>query len=49
MADKKLSFSVQYIDYDDTGIAALVIQDQKGNVCFEWKKRGFNAHKGDKE
>lgn len=49
LADKKLSFSVQYIDYDDTGIAALVIQDQKGNVCFEWKKRGFNAHKGDKE
>ena len=48
LADKKLSFSVQKIDYDEKGdIAVLVIQDQKGDIRFEWKKKGFNAHKGE--
>lgn len=45
LADKKASYSVQTIQYDDTGdIASLVIQDQKGGVVFTWKKKGFNAH-----
>ena len=45
LADKKASYSVQTIQYDDTGdIASLVIQDNKGGVVFTWKKKGFNAH-----
>ena len=45
LADKKASYSVQTIQYDDTSdIASLVIQDQNGNVVFSWKKKGYNAH-----
>ena len=45
LKDKKASYSVQAIQYDDVGdIASLVIQDQNGGVVFTWKKKGFNAH-----
>lgn len=45
LKDKKASYSVQAIQYDDNGdIASLVIQDQNGGVVFTWKKKGFNAH-----
>ena len=45
LADKKASYSVQTIQYDDKGdIASLVIQDRNGGVVFTWKEKGFNAH-----
>ena len=45
LADKRASYSVQTIQYDDKGdIASLVIQDRNGGVVFTWKKKGFNAH-----
>lgn len=45
LADKRASYSVQTIQYDDKGdIASLVIQDKNGGVVFTWKKKGFNAH-----
>lgn len=46
LKDKKASYSVQEIQYDENGdIASLVIQNQNGGVVFTWKKKGFNAHK----
>ena len=46
LADKKASYSVQTIQYDEKGnIASLVIQDKKDGVVFTWKEKGFNAHK----
>lgn len=46
LADKKASYSVQTIQYDDTGdIASLVIIDKDGQIVFTWKKSGFNPHK----
>ena len=43
LKDKFAKFSVQGIWYDDDGIAALVIQDNKGGTVFTWKKQGFTA------
>ena len=44
LKDKFQKFSVQGIWYDEQGdIAALIIVDQKGDIVFQWKKRGFNA------
>ena len=45
LADKRSSYSVQTIQYDNKGdIASLVIQDKNGGVVFTCKKKGFNAH-----
>lgn len=44
LKDKYIKFKVQGIWYDeDNGgdIGALVIEDNKGNIVFQWKKRGF--------
>ena len=42
LKDKFIKFSVQGIWYDEDGdIAALVIEDNKGNIVFQWKKKGF--------
>ena len=44
MKDKYIKFKVQGIWYDeDNGgdIGAIVIEDNKGNIVFQWKKRGF--------
>ena len=44
LKDKFIKFSVQGIWYDeDNGgdIGALVIEDNKGNIVFQWKKKGF--------
>lgn len=44
LKDKFQKFEVQGIWYDKEGdVAALIIQDQKGNVVFQWKKSGFAA------
>lgn len=42
LKDKFIKFSVQGIWYDEEGnIGALVIEDNKGNIVFQWKARGF--------
>ena len=44
LKDKYIKFKVQGIWYDeDNGgdIGAIVIEDNKGNIVFQWKKRGF--------
>lgn len=44
LKDKFIKFSIQGIWYDeDNGgdIGALVIEDNKGNIVFQWKKKGF--------
>ena len=44
LKDKFQKFSVQGIWYDDKDeVAALIIQDQKGGIVFQWKKAGFKA------
>lgn len=44
LKDKFQKFSLQGIWYDDKDeVAALVIQDQKGGIVFQWKKAGFKA------
>ena len=49
LKDKFIKFNVQGIWYDDEGnIGALVIEDNKGNIVFQWKAKGFII-KEDKE
>lgn len=49
LKDKFIKFSVQGIWYDEDGnIGALVIEDNKGNIVFQWKSKGF-VIKEDKE
>jgi hypothetical protein len=46
LKDKFQKFIVHGIWYDDNDdIAALVIQDQKGNIVFQWKKPNFQPTK----
>lgn len=44
LKDKYIKFKVQGIWYDEENggdIGAIVIEDNKGNIVFQWKKRGF--------
>lgn len=45
LKDKFQKFEVQGIWYDKDEVGALVIQDNKGNIVFQWKKPGFTPTK----
>ena len=39
--DRYVKYSVQGIWYDEDEIGALVLQDNKGGIVYQWKKQGF--------
>ena len=39
--EKCVKYSVQGVWYDKDEIGALVLQDNKGNIVYQWKKQGF--------
>lgn len=49
LADRFQKFIVQGIWYDGNDIGAVVIQDEKGGIVFQWKKPGFVAAKENRQ